>query len=361
MPRVITRITVAALAFVLLATPAFAESFDSGKKLVTKLFAASAAKATAATVKVRCDNKDAVLGTVMDKSGLILTKGSELKGAISVRLSDGSEYEAKYVGYHEPSDLALIQIDAGDIPAIPALADAKDAVVGNWVAVASTEPEPAAVGIISAASRRLYGEENLIDNLNKGFLGITASANEDSEAEAEGVTISSVSPGGGAAFAKLKPKDIILEVAGRGVKKFEDLKKILDKYKPGETVKLLVKRDGEEKEFKVKLVRKAQFDRGDFQNTLAGELSSRRTGFPRVIMHDTSIKPTECGSPLVDLDGKLLGINIARAGRVETWALPADVVKPIYADLKAGKFPPPGEEKAAAKDDKDKKKVTDKK
>jgi S1-C subfamily serine protease len=43
----------------------------------------------------------------------------------------------------------------------------------------------------------------------------------------------------------------------------------------------------------------------------------------------------------VDLDGNVLGINIARAGRVETWALPPDVVKPLIADLKAGKFPPP--------------------
>jgi len=54
------------------------------------------------------------------------------------------------------------------------------------------------------------------------------------------------------------------------------------------------------------------------------------------------IKPSDCGGPLVDLDGKILGINIARAGRVETWALPAEVVTPILKELIDGKFPPPG-------------------
>jgi hypothetical protein len=41
----------------------------------------------------------------------------------------------------------------------------------------------------------------------------------------------------------------------------------------------------------------------------------------------------------VDLDGNVLGINIARAGRVETWALPGDVIKPLIKPLKDGKYP----------------------
>ncbi|QEL20058.1 S1C family serine protease [Limnoglobus roseus] len=335
------RISMALLAFVLLGNAVFAESFNDGKKQITKLFTSAVAKATAATVRIRCDNRDVVLGTVVDKSGLILTKGSDLKGVISVRLADGSEYEAKYLGYHEPSDLALLRIDAGDVPAVGSFADAKDAAVGNWVAVTSAEAEPVAVGIVSAGSRKLYGEESLIDNLNKGFLGITAGPAKNEAGEDEGIEIGSVTKGGGAAFANLKPGDIILQIAGKPVKKFEDMKKVLDRYKPSETVKLLIRRGDEEKEYKVKLVKKAAFDRGDYQNTLSGELSARRTGFPKVIMHDTAIKPTECGGPLVDLEGHVLGINIARAGRVETWTLPADVIKPILADLKAGKYPAP--------------------
>jgi serine protease Do len=57
------------------------------------------------------------------------------------------------------------------------------------------------------------------------------------------------------------------------------------------------------------------------------------------------LRPTDCGGPLVDLDGRVLGINIARAGRVETWALPGDVIKSLIKPLKDGKYPAPAAEK----------------
>ena len=52
------------------------------------------------------------------------------------------------------------------------------------------------------------------------------------------------------------------------------------------------------------------------------------------------LDPHNCGGPVVDLDGKVLGVSIARAGRVETWILPSETIRPILADMKAGKYPP---------------------
>jgi hypothetical protein len=43
----------------------------------------------------------------------------------------------------------------------------------------------------------------------------------------------------------------------------------------------------------------------------------------------------------VDLKGRVIGINISRAGRVETWALPSEIVEPLIAELKLGKLAPP--------------------
>jgi len=45
----------------------------------------------------------------------------------------------------------------------------------------------------------------------------------------------------------------------------------------------------------------------------------------------------------VDLAGKAVGINIARAGRTESFAIPDDVVRPLIDELLSGKFPPPGD------------------
>jgi S1-C subfamily serine protease len=52
------------------------------------------------------------------------------------------------------------------------------------------------------------------------------------------------------------------------------------------------------------------------------------------------IAAKNCGGPVVDLDGNVLGISIARAGRVETWVLPSEVIRPLLPDFKAGKFAP---------------------
>jgi serine protease Do len=62
-------------------------------------------------------------------------------------------------------------------------------------------------------------------------------------------------------------------------------------------------------------------------------LSERRGGFSLAIQHDSVLKPADCGGPIVDLDGKAVGLNIARAGRVESYALPAAVVRASVAKL----------------------------
>ena len=79
---------------------------------------------------------------------------------------------------------------------------------------------------------------------------------------------------------------------------------------------------------------------GELHNQLGGPLSEHRTGFPTVLQHDTALRPEDCGGPLVDLDGKAVGINIARAGRTESYAVPAEEVQRLLPDLKSGKLAP---------------------
>ena len=60
-------------------------------------------------------------------------------------------------------------------------------------------------------------------------------------------------------------------------------------------------------------------------------------GAPGIVIYNASFRTR---GPLVDLDSKTIGINIARAGRVETYALPAETILALLPDLKAGKFAP---------------------
>jgi serine protease Do len=332
-----TRIQTVGLAFSLLictTQPLLAQA-DRGKNRIGKLFSEAVSAVSPSTVRIQCNDRDASLGTVVSSDGYILTKGSELRGEISVLLSDGTAYEAKYVGYHKESDLALIKIDADGLkPAT--FSDKNLAVVGNWVAVTGTGSDPISVGVISAAARKLYSQEALIENGNKGVMGIQMKVNDNTE-----IQIIAVSPDTGASRAGLKTNDVILTVAGKEVSSLQMMQELLDSYKPGDSLMVKIRRGEEEMMIKVRLGSRADVDRGSMQNQMGGQLSGRRTGFPSVIQHDTVISPINCGGPLVDLDGKVLGINIARAGRVETWTLPVSVVNPILRDLMAGKHPAP--------------------
>jgi serine protease Do len=318
------------------ATPAAAQISTNPKILAP--FKAVVAKANESTVRVRGDDKDVALGTVVFADGFILTKASELRGALSVRLSDGTEYDAKILATHVPTDLAMLKIDVKDLKPVTFI-DTKKVPVGNWLASPGPTTDALAVGIVSVQTRPLTDFDAIIDNYNRGYLGITLELADpkDKEGKVIGAKISEVTSKGAADKAGVKKNDIVLALNGSKVAGRVALRDSLENSRPGDKVTLRVLRDGEEKEVTATLTSQLQPNRGDIQNAMGSELSGRRTGFPSVLQTDMVVEPKNCGGPVVDLDGNVLGVNIARAGRVETWILPSENIRPLLADLKAGK------------------------
>jgi len=342
----------AVLVLLFAAPPAPAQTKEERRPAIAHLFTDAVAKVADSTVRVRANGMDIAFGTVVDSDGYILTKGDELftrgklRTPLSVQLHDGTIYTADVIGYHKDTDLAMLKVDA-DLPAV-SFVDGKKAAVGNWVAVPGTGSDPVAAGVISVGVRKLYGMEARIESGDRGVLGIITGKPK----EEDGVLVVRVEKDSAASRAKLKVDDIIVKVADKTVTGPPDLMKLMESYRPGDTIVLSVKRGENELELKVTLGRRADFDRGEFQNRMGSELSNRRTGFPSVIQTDTVLKASECGGPLVDLDGNVLGINIARAGRVETWTLPAEVVRPLVTQLKEKKFPVKAETTSETKSEK---------
>src|SRR5262249_39898805 len=134
--------------------------------------------------------------------------------------------------------------------------------------------------------------------------------------------------------------DVVIAVGEKAVRDHEAMIAAIQHYKPGDSVVLRVKRDDKEMDIKATLGKRPTDGRADFQNRLGGRLSEKRGGFPMILQHDPVLKPSECGGPLVDLDSKTVGIKIARAGRVETYAIPAEAVVALLPDLKSGKLAP---------------------
>ncbi len=64
-------------------------------------------------------------------------------------------------------------------------------------------------------------------------------------------------------------------------------------------------------------------------------LSALRT----IIEHDCGLSPQECGGPVVDLHGQVIGINVSQAAH-SCVAIPGDVIEQALPELKSGKLSP---------------------
>jgi serine protease Do len=293
------------------------------------------ARASRSTVRIECDGRPVALGTIVDAGGWILTKYSELHGTPVCVLKDGRELKARVVGVHERYDLAMLKVAATGLKPVQ-WADSKDAPVGNWVASPGIGKDPVAVGVVSVAARKVTAPAlTWSPSPKSGYLGIALAPSEDS------AKIGEVLSGTAAAKAGLKANDTILTISGKPMKNSNEVLVELSRYKPGDVVRVRVKRGTKEFTVEAKLG-KRPMSRTEFQDRLGGPLSKVRQGFPMILQHDTVLKPTECGGPLVDLDGNVIGINIARAGRTESYAVPAEAIEPLLGDLRSGKLAPKG-------------------
>ncbi len=102
-------------------------------------------------------------GVIVDANGIILTNNHVVKGAdnIKVNLMDGREFEAKVKGTDPQTDLAVITIEAKNLPPIK-LGDSEKVRVGDWVLAIGSPLNPelqhtVTAGIISAKGRSGVG------------------------------------------------------------------------------------------------------------------------------------------------------------------------------------------------------------
>jgi serine protease Do len=302
------------------------------------LFKPATAGPSASTMRVLLGDKEVSLGVVVSSDGLILTKYDELEdatGPITVRTRLGKSYETKIVGVHRSADLALLKIDERGLRPIE-FADSKSAIVGTWIACVGIFEEPVAVGVVSVATRNVVNKGPEVAMSRMPFLGVSLEA-----AKGGGVRIAAITQDMPAAKAGLLVNDIVLALAGHKVDTPENFIDTLSKYKPDDVVTMRIRRGDTEYEKTAKLARRSVADtRSEKQNTMGSKLSERRTGYATILQHDSVVRPEDCGGPLVDLDGRVIGLTISRAGRVDSFALPSEVIRPILADMIAGKLKP---------------------
>lgn len=272
-----------------------------------------------------------IFGTVVSPDGHILTKASELGDLDGVSVLVNREtYENPELVAEDPSwDVALVKIDARGLTPVD-LSHPDEPEQGAWVVANGATTRLARrvqVGVIAAKSRPVYARGGTV-------LGVSLSSDEDGdELRIDGVTEET-----GAARAGLEAGDRIVTLDGEKLASREEIVESLERREVGDFVTLGVMRDGEALELEVELSARADVfgEQRTRNDAMSGEYSERRTGFPRVIQHDIQANRHFIGGPVFDLDGRCVGMNIARFSRCETYAIPARELADLARRLMAG-------------------------
>jgi serine protease Do len=98
-------------------------------------------------------------GFIVDPSGIILTNAHVVKGAseVTVKLAERREYRAKVLGADAKTDIAVLKIDAKDLPTVK-LGSTRDLAVGEWVLAIGSPfgfEHSVTAGVVSAKGRTL--------------------------------------------------------------------------------------------------------------------------------------------------------------------------------------------------------------
>ena len=291
-----------------------------------------------ATVKLTCGGKDIAFGCAVHENGFIITKASEVfdkKGVfltgIEACFPEGLRIPVKLADTHRPYDLALLKVEARGLRVMN-WDDSITPEPGTFLAAATPLRMPAAVGVLSVMPRNL-------DDSHKGWLGV----NLDKAGEKE-IKITQVSADSPASKAGLVSDDIIKSIDGKAVTTVDEFKQTVGSLRPYQKVKIVVKREKGDRELDATLAPRPQGLGAlaeDPRNKMSGSLSENRRGYPDAMQHDLVLEPNQVGGPLVNLDGKVVGMNIARSGRIECYAIPSKTLKNLLAKVGEGRFSHP--------------------
>lgn len=162
-------------------------------------------------------------GVIISTDGYIVTNNHVIEGAdkMSVKLSDGRVFEGSVVGTDPATDVALIKIEAEELPTIP-FGSSDDLRLGEWVlAIGSPMDLQSTItaGIVSAKARSLgaidnrYGIESFIQTDAAVNPGNSGGALVNSRGELVGInTIIKTSTGSYVGYSFAVPVSIVSKV-----------------------------------------------------------------------------------------------------------------------------------------------------
>lgn len=280
------------------------------------------------TVIIVAGNRQLAQGMIVAE-GKVLTKYSDLKQTrvpLSVLDSSGQVHDMRPIAAIPEYDLVLLDVPGLTHPPLTSsvFAEAKE---GDMIAAVSAGGHTTDFGVISVDQRSLREED-------MPYLGLVA----DSSWEGAGARIAAIERNSGAHRAGLLPGDVLLQMNGFPLEGMFSLGTSLQKVKAGGSVPFIAKRNGAQVQGTLKTTgrpkgMKFPHKRLELMNSMGNRMSSRRSDFPLVFQTDMTLLPERAGCPVINLEGKVIGMALSRAGRMETYILPSWVIHELAQGL----------------------------
>ena len=285
--------------------------------------------------EVFVDSRAVGYALAVDAHGHYIAKDSDVGDVspdVALSMPDGVTVAVERVARDRSLDLVLLRSSEESVPV--EWASDGEVALGELVVSAGRDIEPLSWGV-RALDQRVAGR----GDVTAAYLGVGVRELTDEERQTRGVErgamVSAVLPGSAAARAKLQVGSIVTSIAGQPVTNSDEVGRAVRGHAAGDVVEIRALDDGgSERTLRARLgVRPLQS--GPQASTPMYPASRRSSGFGAVLQHDSAIAANRMGGPVVDLDGRVVGMNIARVDRTKTYALPAQVVSGAAARLLA--------------------------
>lgn len=316
-----------------LKAPLQTEEMTNGSQTLAPLAQLQTQVIRSTALLMNAQGKPTATATWVGEEGYFITKASEVPRLedCTVEHSSGPNARIREIRRDTKHDVVLAQAIGVQKVSPVRFDSSKKLTFGQWI-VAPSRGTDLKIGVVSAKRRPI-----------KGFgAAIGIRMDDRTAAEIAGVRIVGVAEDSPAATAGLRADDIMIELAGESVREFRRVNEIISKRQPGEEIAVKYRRAGKEDLLHVRLASRTKvlsnWDGEDFAN---GGISIRTDNFAEILQHDLPLNPTDMGGPLLDLQGRAIGLNIARVDRVTTFALPSEIFWPIIEKWMEADLHPP--------------------
>ena len=294
----------------------------------------------ASVVRIRNSDRVCCLGAIVG-DGLVISKRSELSGSLTIQAADGSQVSGVIIASNPYDDLALLQLsvpasDAESFSQVLNFEREQRVAAGDLLFSAGQQENPISIGVATVTPQAIPVKQPACRDCVDLGVNVSGGATEvevefaEREGEAaktqnlRGAIIQRVYPRTIGERIGLLKGDLLVSINQRPVTDPMALRMIGSEVRVGQTLEIMVVRSGSVRTLTGKV---DHFSRRVYHDRWGGgPFSERRFGFGTMIVHDSLLRPDQCGGPLIDLEGNLIGINIARSMRVATFAVPADRV-----------------------------------